>query len=65
MYATADFSIAYSYYDIGNKTWIGIGATVSNNVSICGGCIIGAGAVVIRDVNESGTYVGVPIRKIK
>lgn len=50
---------------IGSHTWVGIGATVSNNVSICDRCTIGAGAVVIRDIKESGTYVGVPARKIK
>lgn len=27
--------------------------------------IIGAGATVVRDITESGTYVGVPVRKIK
>lgn len=50
---------------IGTHTWVGIGATVSNNVSICDHCMIGAGTVVIRDIKESGTYVGVPARKIK
>ena len=50
---------------IGSKTWIGAGATVSNNVSICDHCMIGAGAVVVNDVVNSGTYVGVPVRKIK
>lgn len=50
---------------IGNKTWIGIGATVKNNISIAKGCMIGAGAVVVHDIKESGTYVGVPARKIK
>lgn len=40
-----------------------IGATVSDNVSICGGCMIGACAVVVGDVSESGTYVGVPIKR--
>lgn len=50
---------------IGAYAWVGIGATVSNNVSICDHCIIGAGAVVICDIKESGTYVGVPARKIK
>ena len=49
---------------VGNGTWIGAGATVSNNVSICSGCMIGAGAVVVNDIQESGTYVGVPARRI-
>ena len=48
---------------IGNSTHMGIGATVSNNISICDNCMIGAGAVVVRDVKESGTYMGVPARK--
>ena len=50
---------------IGEQTWVGIGAVVSNNISICPRCMIGAGAVVIHDIKESGTYVGVPARKIK
>ena len=50
---------------VGMHTWVGIGAAVSNNVSICDHCVIGAGAVVICDIKESGTYVGVPARKIK
>lgn len=50
---------------VGNHTWVGIGAAISNNMSICDHCTIGAGAVVIRDIKESGTYVGIPARKIK
>jgi len=45
-------------------SWIGIGSTVSNNVSINSCCIVGAGAVVVRDINEPGTYVGVPARRV-
>ena len=44
-------------------TWIGAGAIISNNLNICGGCCIGAGAVVIRDLDEDGTYIGVPAKK--
>ena len=47
---------------VGKGTWIGTGAIVSNNVNICGGCMIGAGAVVIKDITEPGIYVGVPAR---
>lgn len=50
---------------VGKGTWIGIGSSVTNNVSIAGECIIGAGTVVIKDLDTSGTYVGVPARKIK
>ena len=50
---------------VGDSTWVGAGATVSNNVDICEKCIIGAGTVVIKDIHEPGTYVGVPARKIK
>jgi len=50
---------------VGALSHIGIGATVKNNTDICGGCVIGAGAVVIRDITEIGTYVGVPAEKIK
>lgn len=46
-------------------SWIGIGSTVSNNVSITGGCIVGAGTVVVRDINEPGTYIGVPARRVE
>lgn len=50
---------------VGKHTWIGIGASICNNTSVCDNCIIGAGAVVIHDIKESGTYVGIPARKIK
>ena len=50
---------------VGEKTHIGIGATVKNNIDICGDCIVGAGAVVVKNIEVPGTYVGVPVRKIK
>ena len=49
---------------VGQGTWIGIGSVVSNNIKITRGCKIGAGAVVIRDITEAGTYVGVPANRI-
>lgn len=50
---------------IGNGTWIGAGATVSNNIEICSECLIGAGAVVVSNIKEKGTYIGVPVKKMK
>jgi sugar O-acyltransferase (sialic acid O-acetyltransferase NeuD family) len=49
---------------VGKGAWLGIGSVVSNNVNICSGCKIGAGAVVVKDIAEPGTYVGVPVRRV-
>lgn len=49
---------------VGKGSWIGIGSVVSNNVNICSGCKVGAGAVVVKDITEPGTYVGVPVRRV-
>lgn len=49
---------------IGNKVSIGSNATILP-VRICDEVVIGAGAVVTKDINEPGVYVGNPARKIK
>ncbi|GAA0478667.1 acetyltransferase [Alkalibacterium indicireducens] len=49
---------------VGKGTWLGIGSVVSNNVNICSSCKIGAGAVVVKDITEPGTYVGIPVRRV-
>ncbi|WXR63025.1 acetyltransferase [Peptostreptococcaceae bacterium AGR-M142] len=49
---------------VGRLSWIGIGSVISNNVNICSGCKVGAGAVVVKDIIKSGTYVGVPVRRV-
>lgn len=48
---------------VGKSSWIGIGASVSNNLNICGSCMIGAGAVVVKNIKEPGIYVGVPVER--
>ena len=50
-------------------TWIGVGASVTNNIRIAGGCceepiVIGAGAVVVKNINDTGIYTGVPAKKV-
>lgn len=49
---------------VGQGSWLGIGSVISNNIKITNSCIVGAGALVIRDITEAGTYVGVPVRRI-
>lgn len=48
---------------VGLGSWLGIGSIVSNNLEISSGCKLGAGAVVVKDITEIGTYVGVPARR--
>jgi|SRR5690554_3112702 len=49
---------------VGERSWLGIGSIVINNKCITSNCIIGAGAVVVQDIKEPGTYTGVPAKKI-
>ncbi len=49
---------------VGNEVWMGAGSSVNPTVKICDGVTIGSGGIVIKDITESGTYVGVPVSKI-
>lgn len=49
---------------VGKMTHIGVGACVKNNINIAPNCTIGAGAAVVKHISESGTYIGVPARKM-
>ncbi len=49
---------------VGKGTHIGIGATVKNNIDICENCIIGAGAMVGKNLTEATTYIGLPAKKM-
>ncbi len=50
--------------EIGNNVSIGSNATILP-IEICDNVVIGAGAVVTKNIVESGTYVGNPAKKIK
>ncbi len=50
---------------VGECTHLGTGVKTVNNISVCGNCVIGAGAVIAKDITEPGVYVGVPTRRIK
>ncbi len=49
---------------VGGICLIGAGSTVINNKTITTDTIIGAGAVVVSDIDTHGTYVGVPAKRI-
>lgn len=51
--------------EIGTCTELGTGSQIIQGKKIAPDTIIGAGAVVVKDFTESGTYVGNPARRIK
>ncbi len=45
--------------------WIAANVTIAMNTRIARGCVIGANAVVLRDTEPMGVYVGVPARRLR
>jgi maltose O-acetyltransferase len=50
---------------IGAGSWLGAHVVVLAGVTIAPGCVIGAGAVVTKDTEPNGVYVGVPAKRIR
>ena len=50
---------------IGNDVWIGHNSAIMPGVTIGNGAVIGAGAVVTKDVEPYSVVTGVPAKKIK
>lgn len=49
---------------IGNDVWLGANCVILPGVTISNGAVIGAGAVVNRDVGPMEIFAGVPAKKI-
>jgi serine acetyltransferase len=50
---------------IGERTFVGVGATILPGVTVGEDCIIGAGSVVTKDLPRGSLAVGVPARIIR
>lgn len=50
---------------VGKLSWIGIGSSIIQNIKICDEVMVGAGTVIIHDIPEKVTVVGVPAKIIK
>ena len=50
---------------IGNDVWLGANVTILPGVTIGDNVIVGAGAVVTKDIPDNSLAVGVPARVVK
>lgn len=50
--------------NLGNEVYMGAGSAVKQVINICDNVTIGLGSVIIKDITEPGTYIGVPVKKI-
>lgn len=66
-----DYVTLYPGVNVSGATIIGHGSELGTGMQIIQGktvgdhSIVGAGAVVVKDIKEQGTYIGVPARKIR
>lgn len=51
--------------EIGECSEVGTGAQIIQGKKIITNCIVGAGSVVVKDIIETGTYCGIPSKKLK
>jgi sugar O-acyltransferase (sialic acid O-acetyltransferase NeuD family) len=58
-------SIISGNCQIGNNVYIGTNASIREKIKICDDVTIGLNAAVVKNINEPGTYVGAPAKKIK
>ena len=50
---------------VGDYSWICVGVSVVNNVTIEDDVVIGAGAIVLKRIDDPGVYIGIPAKKLE
>ena len=49
---------------VGSLAELGTGSKIIQGITISGEIIVGAGGVIVKDLTNKGTYVGIPVRRI-
>jgi sugar O-acyltransferase (sialic acid O-acetyltransferase NeuD family) len=50
--------------NIGNKVYIGTNSSIKEKIQVCSDVMVGSNATVVKNIIDSGTYVGVPAKLI-
>ena len=50
---------------IGDSVYLGTNSSVREKITICDNVTVGLNSGVVKNINKSGTYVGLPSKKIK
>ncbi len=50
---------------IGDRCFVGSNTVIANNMNVIAKTIISAGSLVLKNIEERGTYIGNPLSKIK
>jgi acetyltransferase-like isoleucine patch superfamily enzyme len=64
-YLSSDLDSNYAGIKIGNRAWIGANCTILPGITIGDHAVIGAGAVVAKDIPPNCVALGVPARVIR
>lgn len=52
------------FCEIGRSCFLGVNSCFGDNIKVAADCVIGAGAVVVKDTEPAGVYVGNPARRL-
>jgi UDP-3-O-[3-hydroxymyristoyl] glucosamine N-acyltransferase len=58
-------SIVSGNVTLGNKVYLGTNSCIREKINICDNVTIGLITGVVKDITQSGVWVGSPIKKIK
>ena len=60
----ASHAVISGYCDIGEGSFIGVNATFNDNIRVGHACVIGSGALVVKDTEPERLYAGQPARAV-
>jgi sugar O-acyltransferase (sialic acid O-acetyltransferase NeuD family) len=60
----ASHAVISGFCDIGESCFVGVNATFNDKIRVARDCVIGSGAVVVRDTDPGKVYVGNPAKAL-